>query len=96
MERLTSIVNADALPVGILALVVVETLTLVWWQRRRERAAPRSTRVLQILTFMGAGAALIAAMLFHRRGVPAPGLFALAMLAALVLHVWHLSVLLRR
>ena len=96
MERLTSIVNADALPVGILALVVVETLTLVWWQRRRERAAPRSTRVLQILTFMGAGAALITAMLFHRREVPAPGLFALAMLAALVLHVWHLSVLLRR
>lgn len=94
MEPLTSLINSDALPLGILALIGVEMVAILWWQRRVGAAA--GGQAARIVSFLGAGAALMAAMVFHRREVPAPELFALAMLAALLFHVWHLSVLLRR
>jgi hypothetical protein len=48
------------------------------------------------VSFLGAGGSLVAAMIFHRRPEPSPEGFALAMLAALVIHLWHIIVLLRR
>ena len=55
-----------------------------------------SPNTARIVSFLGAGGSLVAAMIFHRRADPSPELFALAMLAALVLHLWHIAVLLRR
>jgi len=94
MDGLTSLINSDGLPLGILALIGAELAAILWWQRRA--GATAGARVSRVVSFLGAGAALMAAMVFHRREVPAPELFALAMLAALLFHVWHLSVLLRR
>jgi hypothetical protein len=35
-------------------------------------------------------------MIFHRRPDPSPEGFAMAMLSAMVIHLWHIAVLLRR
>jgi len=96
MERLIPVFNSDALPIGILALIVVEAAALVWWQRRHPDSALGSPNAARVVSFIGAGGSLVAAMVFHRREEPSPELFALAMLSALVLHLWHIAVLLRR
>ncbi len=96
MERLIPVFNSDALPIGILALIVVEAAVLVWWQRRHPTSALGSPNAARVVSFLGAGGSLVAAMVFHRREDPSPELFALAMLSALVLHLWHIAVLLRR
>lgn len=96
MEQLNAIFNSDALPVGILVLIVFEAAVLVIWQRRNPQSALGSPNTARIVSFLGAGGSLVAAMIFHRRPDPAPELFALAMLAALIIHLWHIAVLLRR
>ena len=96
MERLIPVFNSDALPIGILALIVVEAAVLVYWQRRNPASALGSPNTARIVSFLGAGGSLVAAMIFHRRPEPSPEGFALAMLCALVIHLWHIAVLLRR
>ncbi len=96
METLNAAFNSDALPIGILALIFVEAAGLVLWQRRHPHSALGAPNTARIVTFLGAGGSLVAAMIFHRRAEPSPEAFALAMLAALVLHLWHIAVLLRR
>lgn len=82
--------NADLLPLVMLALIGVEAVVLVFWYRwRGQGPAPRPT-----LTFLGAGAGFAAALFFHRRDGGVIGL-GLALFAALTLHLWHLRVLAR-
>jgi uncharacterized iron-regulated membrane protein len=76
----------------ILLGVFVEAGILVWWHRRRGRG-PRPALTL---TFLGAGAAFLVALL-ALRAPTAPGwAFLLALTSALVLHVWHLALLSQR
>ena len=96
MNRLTPIFDSDWLPIGILVLIVFEALVLYVWQRRNPQSPLGSPNTARIVSFLGAGGSLVAAMIFHRRPEPFPEGFALAMLAALVIHLWHISVLLRR
>jgi len=96
MDQLNAIFSSDALPIGILALIVIEATVLVIWQRRNPTSALGAPNTARIVSFLGAGGSLVAAMIFHRRPEPSPEGFALAMLAALVLHLWHIAVLLRR
>jgi hypothetical protein len=96
MDRLVPIFDSDALPIGILVLIVIEATVLYLWQRRSQSSALGSPNAARIVSFLGAGGSLVAAMIFHRRPDPSPEGFALAMLAALVIHLWHIAVLLRR
>ncbi|MBA3918303.1 MAG: hypothetical protein C0516_06935 [Gemmatimonas sp.] len=98
LERLSAVFDSDLLLVGILVLIVIEAVVLIGWQRRSgaRQVTPHTAGVLPLLTFLGAGGSLVVAMIFHRRPEPAPEGFAVAMLCALVIHLWHLAVLLRR
>jgi len=96
MERLVPIFDSDWLPIGILVLIVFEALVLYMWQRRNPQSPLGSPNTARIVSFLGAGGSLVAAMIFHRRPEPSPEGFAVAMLAALVIHLWHIAVLLRR
>ncbi|MCA2990217.1 hypothetical protein [Gemmatimonas sp.] len=96
MDRLVPIFDSDALPIGILVLIVFEALVLVIWQRRNPDSALGKPNVARIVSFLGAGGSLVAAMIFHRRPDPSPEGFAIAMLSAMVIHLWHIAVLLRR
>jgi hypothetical protein len=96
MDRLVPIFDSDWLPIGILVLIVLEATALVLFQRRNPNSPLGSPNTARIVSFLGAGGSLVAAMIFHRRPVPSPEGFALAMMAALVLHLWHIAVLLRR
>ena len=90
MSSLGEWLNADLLPLVMLALIGVEAVALLLWHRRTGHGpAPMPT-----LTFLGAGAGFAAALYFHRRGEGAMGL-GLALFAALTLHLWHLRVLAR-
>lgn len=92
MDQLSALLNGDAFPLVVLAVIVVEGLVL-FAQHRRSRRGPAPALVI---SFLGAGFALVIALYFHRRAEQAPLGFALAMLAALALHVWHLVQLARR
>lgn len=96
MDRLVPIFDSDALPIGILVLILVEALVLYIWQRRRPDSALGRPNTARIVSFLGAGGSLVAAMIFHRRPEPSPEGFAIAMLSAMVIHLWHIAVLLRR
>jgi hypothetical protein len=96
MDRLVPIFDSDALPIGILVLILVEALVLIIWQRRNPDSPLGSPNTARIVSFLGAGGSLVAAMIFHRRSVPSPEGFAIAMLCAMVIHLWHIAVLLRR
>lgn len=96
MDRLVPIFDSDALPIGILVLILVEALVLIVWQRRNPDSPLGSPNTARIVSFLGAGGSLVAAMIFHRRAVPSPEGFAIAMLCAMVIHLWHIAVLLRR
>jgi hypothetical protein len=96
MDRLVPIFDSDALPIGILVLILVEALVLIIWQRRNPDSPLGSPNTARIVSFLGAGGSLVAAMIFHRRTVPSPEGFAVAMLCAMVIHLWHIAVLLRR
>lgn len=96
MDRFTPIFDSDWLPIGILVLIVFEAAVLYVWQRRNPQSPLGTPNTARIMSFLGAGGSLVAAMFFHRRPEPSPEGFALAMLAALVIHLWHITVLLRR
>lgn len=96
MDRLVPIFDSDALPIGILVLILVEAVVLVIWQRRNPQSSLGSPNIARIVSFLGAGGSLVAAMIFHRRPTPSPEGFAVAMLCAMVIHLWHIAVLLRR
>jgi hypothetical protein len=96
MDRLVPIFDSDALPIGILVLIVVEALVLVIWQRRNPDSVLGRPNTARIVSFLGAGGSLVAAMIFHRRPDPSPEGFAVAMLCAMVIHLWHIAVLLKR
>ena len=96
MQRLVQIFDSDALPLGILLLIVFEAAALLLIQRRNPGSALGSPNTARVVSFLGAGGSLVAAMIFHRREVPSPEGFAVAMLSACVLHFWHIAVLLRR
>lgn len=82
--------DSDAAPLSAFALLVAETAGLLWWRRRTGRGVSAD----RALTFAASGAALLLALVFHRRPGGA-GAFALAMLAALGFHAWHLARLAR-
>lgn len=92
MDQLSALFDADAFPLVVLALIFLEGLALFAQHRRTGRGPTPAL----LLTFLGAGFALIVALYFHRRAEHAPLGFALAMFAALVLHVWHVVQLARR
>jgi len=96
MDRLIPIFDSDMLPIGILVLIVIEAAVLYVWQARKPSSPLGSPNTARIVSFLGAGGSLVAAMIFHRRPDPSPEGFALAMLSALVIHLWHITVLLRR
>lgn len=96
MDRLTPLFDSDALPLGILVLIAAEAIVLLIWQRRNPASPLGSPNTARIVSFLGAGGSLVVAMLFHRREVPSPEGFAIAMLCAMVIHLWHIAVLLRR
>ncbi len=96
MDQLDAIFNSDVLPIGILVLIAIEATVLVTWQRRQPESPLGPPNTARILSFLGAGGSLVAAMIFHRRPDPNPLGFAAAMLSSLVLHLWHIVVLLRR
>ena len=96
MDRLVPIFDSDALPIGILVLILIEALVLYIWQRRHPDSALGRPNTARIVSFLGAGGSLVAAMIFHRRPEPSPEGFAIAMLSAMVIHLWHIAVLLRR
>lgn len=66
MDRLNAAFNSDALPIGILALIVIEATFLVLWQRRNPGSALGSPNTARIVSVLGAGGSLVA-MIFHRR-----------------------------
>lgn len=91
LDHLSALLGSDLLPLGAIALIAVEAVLLVSRHRRTGRGpAPDVT-----LTFLASGAALMAALYFHRRPDGLAG-FGLAMTAALGLHLWHLARLARR
>lgn len=92
MDSLSQLLRSDALPVAILALIVVEGIALILWHRR----TGRGPRPALTLSFLGAGFALMAALYFHRRDDGSYLGFALAMVVALLMHVWHVAQLARR
>jgi hypothetical protein len=96
VDRLVAVFDSDALPIGILVLIVLEATGLLLWQRRNPNSPLGPPNTARVLTFLGAGGSLVVAMIFHRRPDAAPGGFAAAMLSAMVLHLWHIAVLLRR
>lgn len=96
MDRLVPIFDSDALPIGILVLILFEALVLILWQRRNPDSQLGKPNTARIVSFLGAGGSLVAAMIFHRRPDPSPEGFAAAMLCAMVIHLWHIAVLLRR
>lgn len=83
---------SDAVPAVILILIAAEALLLGAWHRR----TGKGPSPLLMLSFLGAGFALVAALLLQRRAAAAPGPFAVALLAALLFHLWHLALLSRR
>lgn len=61
------------------------------WHRHTHNAL----RPALLLSFLGAGCALVTALYYHRRdGGAIP--FTLAMVAGLALHLWHVALLARR
>jgi hypothetical protein len=78
-------------PLAALAVIVVEAVVL--WQRFQRTG--RGPAPALAMSFLASGAALMAALYFHRRPNGTVG-FGLAMTAALALHLWHLARLARR
>jgi hypothetical protein len=92
MHAFADLIASPAVLRLILAGVVVEAGVLVWWRRQ----SGRGPQPALTLTFLGAGAAFLLALL-ALRAPTAPGwAFLLALTLALVLHVWHLALLWRR
>ncbi|HYW31908.1 MAG TPA: hypothetical protein VE869_10415 [Gemmatimonas sp.] len=84
--------DSDALPIAVVGLILIEAGVLLAWHRR----TANGLRPMLLFSFLGAGCALVAALYFHRRPDGGAVGFALSMLAALALHVWHVALLARR
>ena len=82
---------SDAFPIAVGTLIVVEALMLSAWMRRSGRRA----NVPALLTFLASGAAFAAALYFHRRADGDAVGFALSMITAFAMHVWHVLLLAR-
>lgn len=77
---------------AVIVGVIVEALALIAWHRR----TGRGPRPLLVCSFLGAGLALFVA-LYVIRAQDTPGrAFIIALLMALIFHVWHLALLARR
>lgn len=83
---------SDAFPVAVGALILAEALVLSAWMRRTGRRAQTAA----LFTFLAAGAAFAGALYFHRRPDGDETGFALAMMTAFAMHVWHVLLLSRR
>ncbi len=92
MDALASLLRSDALPLAILGMIVLESVLLLGWYKK----TGHGPRPALTISFLGAGFALMAALYFHRRDDGSTWGFALAMFAALLLHVWHVAQLARR
>ena len=92
MSNFSQLLRSDTLPIAVLALILLEAFALVSWHRR----SGRGPRPALTLSFLGAGFAFMAALYFHRRDDGSYLGFAIAMLASLILHVWHVAQLSRR
>ncbi|MFO0271090.1 MAG: hypothetical protein ACK53W_11215 [Gemmatimonadota bacterium] len=83
---LPTLLASDLIPLAALGVIALEGLVLLARRRRTGRGpAPRL-----VVRFLASGAALMAALYFHRRPDGVAG-FGLAMTAALALHLWHLA-----
>lgn len=86
-----ALLTSDVVPLAALGVIALEGVVLLVRHRRTGRGpAPGLT-----VSFLASGAALMAALYFHRRPDGVAG-FGLAMTAALGLHLWHLARLARR
>ncbi|MEO8334457.1 MAG: hypothetical protein ABI664_05765 [bacterium] len=68
----------------IIVLLVVELVALVTGRALRRRGMP----IAELIAFLGAGLSMLIAVRIVAMGGPFPA-FALAMLASLFLHLWH-------
>ena len=89
MSRLGEVLASDGMIVFMLAVVVIEATALMIWHRRTSQGP----EPVQLLSFLGAGAALMAAMFFVKRIKKSALPFASALLAALFFHIWHVALL---
>jgi len=71
---------------AIIVLVALEMVALLLYRRRRNRGMP----VPEVISFLGAGAGLLLALRVLVTDGPF-AVFALAMLVALVMQVWHVK-----
>jgi hypothetical protein len=84
--ELATLLASDLVPLAALGVIGLEAIVLLVRHRRTGRGpAPRV-----VVSFLASGAALMAALYFHRRPDGVAG-FGLAMTAALGLHLWHLA-----
>lgn len=91
MHTLQLFFDSPWVPAILVGMVLLEAVGLILWHR----ATGRGPRPLVTVSFLGAGASLISAMVYHRQPDGAVG-FAFMMFVALGLHLWHLSHLMRR
>ena len=92
LDALQPLLDSDALPIVVAGLICIEGGLLLAWHRRTQNGL----RPALLMSFLGAGLALVSALYFHRRPDNGSAGFALSMLAALVFHLWHVALLARR
>lgn len=71
---------------AILALVAVEAAALMFYRTKSKRGMP----VAEVVSFLGAGAALMIALRVLATG-GGFATFAVAMLVSLAMHLWHVK-----
>jgi len=86
VTELAQLVGSPRLLDAIIAATVVEAALLVAYRAM----TGRGMRVREVVSFLGAGVALLAAIRVVARG-GSPALFGFAMLWALGLHLWHVA-----
>lgn|GEM_PF-946111 len=89
MTRLGRILASDGMIGFMLGVVVVEAATLLFMHDKNGNAP----EPVLLLSFLGAGAALMSSMFFVRRIEKSALPFATALLAALFFHLWHVALL---
>jgi len=89
MARLGEILASDGMIGFMLGVVVVEAATLYIWHKQTSRGP----QPVELMSFLGAGAALMSAMFFVKRIKKSALPFATALLAALFFHIWHVALL---
>jgi hypothetical protein len=89
MSLLGKILASDGMIGFMLLVVVVEAAVLTFWHG----STGEGPRPMLLMSFLGAGAALMSAMFFVKRIEKTALPFATALLAALVFHIWHVTLL---